>query len=168
MGDAEAEAMLSSSDGERLCVTFSRKANGDIRTEDDHDRRRVSTWPTMSMAALFAFLGLWQPSAAQERQAILRGTVRDPQNHRVETGTVYAWIPGSDAKFTTQTAKNGTYKLALPAGRYVIDYGNGLDYCQVPEVTVKAGRTTSIDVRLHQHVLGEVVYTRSCHNYRKP
>ena len=166
MGAAEAEALLKSSESERLCVTFSRNANGDISTEDEQRRRRVSTWPTMSIAALFAFLGLWQPSSAQERQATLRGTVRDPENHRVEMGDVRAFSQESDATFETQTAKNGTYKLALPPGRYLIGFSNGLEHCPVYSVTVRAGHTTRINVRLRAWVLGEVVYKGDCHNYR--
>jgi len=164
-GDAVARLLDERRDDEKLCVAFYQDHGGGVVPGEGHQRRRWRL-ENMSAAALFAFLGIWQP-ARPAPMATIRGTIRDSQEHRVGGGRVTAWRPGAEEKFEARTAKDGTYRLALPAGEYVIDYGDsGLERCQAHPVTVKAGSTTKIDVTLRAMVIGEVVYAKPCHSYR--
>jgi hypothetical protein len=183
MTSSEAERLLARDD-EKVCIVFTRRADGRIATIDQPGppfRRRPLAG--FSAAALAAFLGVSQPrassaagvpaaqvgpqnpatrdgagSAAKTHYGSLAGTVRDFQGV-VPGATVTARNEATGQEFTSESGEDGRYVLPLPPGRYTVrvSFIVLLAPYEASGVWIRSGGRHQLDAALHLRCMGECV-----------
>ncbi len=99
------------------------------------------------MLFLLAFTAL--QLAAAEDSGVLHGTVTDPSGAVVNGAKVRAHNAASGAELEAVTGPDGTYSLALPAGRYQIECSEtGFQTVKRQGVDLAAGADLPLDIQL--------------------
>jgi hypothetical protein len=186
MTTAEAERLLADSEGRRLCATFTRGPDGQPITSDRPARFLHGPRFTVSRAAATAVLtvsltggvtalrpdgiALAQAAAPQTPSTPrggLRGSVHIYGGWAAEGAEIHARDQKTGEKFATEAAKDGSYQLSLPKGRYDVSISFPLhSSCHVEGVDI-AGRLLTADALLYTPARGEVVTVKKsdgCYN----
>jgi hypothetical protein len=182
MRRAEAELLLDNP-CERLCIMFTRGPDGQVVT---HDRpARFALRPIAGVAAALATAvtltmpgvveagtiagssGVYQkrpaPAFKQPRGG-LQGTVRTQIGEVDDDASITAQSLATTEEFSTRTAKDGRYRLALPKGRYRVEIRTeGFATCIVERVDVGT-RLLRADAILSLRPIGEYVGFDACGN----
>jgi hypothetical protein len=189
MTAADAERLLAQSSGERLCVTYARGPSGEVVTTDRPARfswGRLGGRSTAAAAALTLSMSTsvlmpvtgaaesYQDGPLADQRDVprggLRGTIRvyafdDP----LDDAAIKAVDQKTGEVFATQSAKDGSYALPLPKGRYDVTISvPSFTRCTVEGVDI-TNRMLTADAKLEIPPLGETLVvgkpkTPGCNN----
>ena len=103
----------------------------------------------LCFAASLIFLSVAPGSIAQSQNAGISGIVTDPQGSAVADTHVSAEsIPPAGPPARSDSARDGRFNLALPPGRYRVTIARDSFAAAVQEITIAAGETRELQVRL--------------------